>query len=165
MFVYIKARFLSKVGYFGSKIGHKVKSQKILVNTLEATFLTQPSLNLVRMFVYIKSRFLSKVGHFGSKTKSLGQILDKPCEHNRDHIFDPIFIKYSQNVCLHKSSVPFKSGSFRVKNQVARSNLKNNTCEHSRGHIFYPIFIKLGQNVCLHKSLHEFESRSFLVNN
>ena len=50
------------------------------------------------------------------KTRSLGQILEKPCEHDRDHIFDPIFIKLGQNVCLHESSVPFESGSSRVKN-------------------------------------------------
>ena len=38
------------------------------------------------------------------------------CEHDRDNIFDPIFIKLGQNVCLHKSLVPFESGSFRVTN-------------------------------------------------
>ena len=114
------------------------------------------------MFVYIKSQFLLKVGHLGSKTRSLGQILEKPCEQDRDHIFDPIFIKLGQNVCLHKTSVPFESGSSLVKNQVTRSNLKK-PCKHSRGHIFDPIFIKLGQNVCLYKIQVPFERRSFRV--
>ena len=78
---------------------------------------TQSSSNLVTMFVYMKARFLSKVGHLGSKTRSLpvGQILEKPFEHDRDQIIDPIFIKLGQNVCLPKSSVPFESGLFRVK--------------------------------------------------
>ena len=106
------------------KLGHQVKSQKNLVNTIETTFLTQSSSNLVRMFVYIKAWFLSKVGHFGSQTRSLGQILVKPCEHDRDYIFIQIVIKLGQNVCLHKHLVPFESGSFRMKNQVTRSNLR-----------------------------------------
>ena len=38
------------------------------------------------------------------------------CEHDRDHIFDPIFKKLGQNVCLHESLVPFESGSSQVKN-------------------------------------------------
>ena len=93
-----------------------VRRSHLLVNTIETTFFTKSSSNLVRMFVYMKAWFLSKVGHLGSKTRSLGQILEKPCEHDRDHIFDPIFIKLGQNVCLHESSVPFESGSSRVKN-------------------------------------------------
>ena len=32
----------------------------------------------------------------GSKTRSVGQIIEKPCEHFRDHIFWLIFIKLGQ---------------------------------------------------------------------
>ena len=67
------------------------------------------------MFVYIKVWFLLKVGHFGSKTRSLGQMLEKPCEHSRGHIFDPIFLKLGQKVCLHKSLDEFESQSFWVE--------------------------------------------------
>ena len=40
------------------------------------------------------------MGHARSKTRSLGQILEKPCVRSRGQIFSPIFMKFSQNVCL-----------------------------------------------------------------
>ena len=43
-----------------------------------------------------------KLGHVGSKTRSLGQILEKPCVRSRGHIFSPILMKLGQNVCLDK---------------------------------------------------------------
>ena len=43
-----------------------------------------------------------KLGHVGSKTRSMGQILEKPFVHSTGHDFDPIFMKLSQNVCLHE---------------------------------------------------------------
>ena len=51
------------------------------------------------MFVLIKSRTSSKFGHVGSKTRSLGQILEKSCVRYRGHIFSPILMKFSKNVC------------------------------------------------------------------
>ena len=36
----------------------------------------------------------------GSKTRSLGQILEKPCVCSRDLILVQILIKLGQNVCL-----------------------------------------------------------------
>ena len=39
-------------------------------------------------------------GHIRSETRSLGQILEKPCVHSRGHIFSFIIIKLGQNVCL-----------------------------------------------------------------
>ena len=33
----------------------------------------------------------------GSKTRSVGQMLEKPCEHSRGHSFGPIFIKLGQD--------------------------------------------------------------------
>ena len=49
------------------------------------------------MFALMKSWSSSKMGHGWSKTRSVGQILEKPCEHSRGHSFGPIFIKLTQN--------------------------------------------------------------------
>ena len=68
----------------------------MLVNTIEAIVFIQSSSNLVSNFILTKSRFLSIMGHMGSKSRSLGQINEKPCEHSRSHIFEPIFIKLGQ---------------------------------------------------------------------
>ena len=43
------------------------------------------------------SRSSLKLGHVGSKTRSLGQILEKPCVHSSGHSFDPKFMKLIQN--------------------------------------------------------------------
>ena len=48
----------------------------------------------------MKSRTSLKMGDVRSKTKSLGQILEKPCIHSGGHIFSPIIMKFGQNVCL-----------------------------------------------------------------
>ena len=64
----------------------------------------------------MKSQMSSKLGHGGSKTRSLGQILEKPCIRSRDHIFSPILMKLSQNVCLDKISDELETGSCGVKN-------------------------------------------------
>ena len=53
----------------------------------------------------------SKMGHVGSKTRSLGQILDKPCVCSRGHIFSPLSMKRGQNVCLGEISDEFENGS------------------------------------------------------
>ena len=37
------------------------------------------------------------MGHVGSKTRSVGQIIEKPCEHSRGHSFGPISLKLRQN--------------------------------------------------------------------
>ena len=42
-----------------------------------------------------------KLGHVGSKTRSLGQILEKPCVHSRGHSFDLKVMKLCQNVNHH----------------------------------------------------------------
>ena len=54
--------------------------------------------------------------HVGSKTRSLGQILRKPCVCSRGHNFSPIFMKLGRNVCLDEISDQFENGSCRVKN-------------------------------------------------
>ena len=48
------------------------------------------------------------MGHGGSKTRSLGQMLEKPCVRYRDHIFSPILMKLAQNVCLDQIADKFK---------------------------------------------------------
>ena len=60
-----------------------------LVYPLEATFSVQSSWNLARMFVSINYRTSSKLGHVGSKTRSLGQILEKPCVRRPHFLSDP----------------------------------------------------------------------------
>ena len=42
------------------------------------------------------------MGHVGWKTRSVGQIIEKPCEHSRGHSVGPIFIKLAQNDHLGK---------------------------------------------------------------
>ena len=54
-----------------------------------------------------------KMGHVGSKTRSLGQILEKPC---KGHIFSPVIMKRGQNVCLDEISDKFGNRSCWVKN-------------------------------------------------
>ena len=44
------------------------------------------------------------------KTRSLGQILVKPCVRYRGQIFSPIVMKLGQNVCLHQISDSSKKG-------------------------------------------------------
>ena len=52
----------------------------------------------------------------GQTTRSLGQILEKPCVHCKGHIFSPIIMKRGQNVYLDEISDKFGNGSYRVKN-------------------------------------------------
>ena len=73
---------------------------KNLVNTLEATFLVQSSSNLLRMIILTISQLGSNIGDVTSKTRSVGQIMEKPCEHSKGHIFGPIFIKLAQMIIL-----------------------------------------------------------------
>ena len=62
------------------------------------------------------SRTSSKMGHVKSKTRSLGQILEKPCVRSRGHIFSRILMKVGQDVCLDDISDEFENGSCGVKN-------------------------------------------------
>ena len=47
-----------------------------------------------------------KMGHVESKTRSMGQILEKPC----------VLMKVDQDVCLDDISDEFENGSRGVKN-------------------------------------------------
>ena len=51
------------------------------------------------------------MGHVGSKTRSLGQILEKPCVCSRDLIFGLILMKLGQSFCLHEILYMFENGS------------------------------------------------------
>ena len=53
------------------------------------------------MLIIIMSRSSLKLGHVGSKTRSLGQILEKPCVHSRGYSFDLKFMKLNQNANDH----------------------------------------------------------------
>ena len=57
-----------------------------------------------------------KIACVRSKTRSLGQILEKPCVHSKGHIFNPIIMKHGQNVCLDEISDKLGNGSCQVKN-------------------------------------------------
>ena len=84
--------------------------------TLEGTVLIQSSPKFIRMVMIIISRSSSKLGHVGSETRSLGQILEKPCVHSRGHSFDLKFMKAWQILNRHNILVKFETGSCGVKN-------------------------------------------------
>ena len=50
-----------------------------------------------------------KIGHVVSKTRSLSQILEKPCVRSRGQIFSPIIMKLDQYACLDKISHKFEN--------------------------------------------------------
>ena len=52
------------------------------------------------MFVLVKSGLGLNLGYLVSKTRSLGQIIEKPCVDNIGHSFHLILMKYGQNVYL-----------------------------------------------------------------
>ena len=47
----------------------------------------------------MKSWMNLKMDYFWSKTRSLGQILEKPCVRSRGNIYSLIITKLGQNVC------------------------------------------------------------------
>ena len=53
------------------------------------------------MAIIKMSRSDLKLGHVGSKTRSLGQILEKTCEHSKGHSFDSNVMKVYQIVNHH----------------------------------------------------------------
>ena len=83
-----------------SSVVRRPSSTFYLVYALEATVLVGYSWKLVRIFVSMKSRTSSKMGHVGSKTRSLGQILEKPCVRSRGNILSRILMEVGQDVYL-----------------------------------------------------------------
>ena len=112
------------------------------VYALEGTFSVRYSWNLVRMFALMKSRMTLKLGHVGSKSRSLDQILEKPCV-SFDETMDEI-----ENV------------SCGVKKTRSLGQILEKGCVHSRGLIFGLILMKLGQNVCIDEISDDFKIRS-----
>ena len=62
------------------------------------------------------------MGYVRSKTRWLGQILEKPCERSRGHIFSLIPMKLSQNVCLNEILDEFDKGD-------VGSNVRKTLCK------------------------------------
>ena len=85
-------------------------------------------MNCVRMSNIIISGSGSKLGHFGSKTRSLGQIIEKPCVHFRGHSFDPNFMKHCQNVNHHNILSRLKLGYVRSKTRSLGQILEKTLC-------------------------------------
>ena len=107
------------------------------------------------------------MGDIGPKTRSVGQIMEKPCEHSRSHSFGPIFIQLAQNdhldnIYLSKLNMGHVWSKTRSVGQIktlsrwimdhvgpkTRSvgQIMEKPGEHSRGHSFGPNFIELGQD-------------------
>ena len=57
------------------------------------------------MIILTVSQSSSNMGDVGSETRSVGQIIEKSCEHSRGQSFGPIFIKLAQNDHLDNISV------------------------------------------------------------
>ena len=89
-----------------------------------------------------------KMGQVRSKTRSIGQILEKPCVRSRGHIFSQIIVKLGQKVCPDDILDEFEIGCVRSKTRSLGQILEK-PCVHSKGHIFSLIIMKCGQNVCL----------------
>ena len=92
------------------------------------------------------------MGDVWSKTRSLGQILEKPCVRSRGHIFSPIIMKHDQNVCLDESLNEFEARS--------PSQILEKPYIPSIGHISSQIMMKLCHNVCFDEISDEFENGS-----
>ena len=55
------------------------------------------------------------MSHVESKTRSLGEILEKPCVRSRGHIFSPIIMKLGQNLYFDKILDEFENQSCQAK--------------------------------------------------
>ena len=67
------------------------------------------------------------MGQVVSKTRSLDQIIEKPCVNPRD-ILCPILRKLDKNLCFNEIQVVFENLSSRFKNYVTGSNLGKTMC-------------------------------------
>ena len=56
----------------------------------------------------MKSWMTVKKGHFEAKTRSLGQILEKPCIRSKGYNFSPKIMIPSKKVCLDEVSDKFE---------------------------------------------------------
>ena len=95
------------------------------------------------------SRSDLKLGHVRSKTRSLGQILEKPCVHSRGHSFDSKVMYFVRMLIIIISRSSLKLGHGGSKTRSLGQILEKH-CVHSRGHSFNPKFMKLCQIVNHH---------------
>ena len=100
------------------------------------------------------------MGHVGSITKSLGQILEKPCVGSRGHIFSLIILKLGQNICPDEISDELKKMGHVGSKTRSLGHILKKPCICFRGHICSLIIMKLGQNICLDEISDEFEKGS-----
>ena len=114
------------------------------MNTLEATFLVQSSSNLLRMIILTISQLISSMGDVGSKT-TVGQIMEKPCEHSRGHILVQSSSNLLRMIILTISQSSSNMGDVGSETRSV-GQIMEKPCKHFRGHSFGPIFIKLAQN-------------------
>ena len=68
------------------------------------------------MLTIIMSRSSSKLGHVDLKTRSLCQILEKPCGHSERHSFDPKFMKVHERSNFGKKNVHILEGTVLIQN-------------------------------------------------
>ena len=85
------------------------------------------------------------MGDVGSETRSVGQIMEKPCVHSRGHILVQSSSNLLKMIILTISQLSSNMGDVGSKTRSV-GQIMAKPCEHSRGHIFGPIFIKLAQN-------------------
>ena len=112
----------------------------------------------------IISRSSSKLGHVGSKSRTLGQILEKPCVHSNRHSFDPKFMKLVRMLIMIISRSGLKLDHVGSKTRSLGQILEK-PCVHSRGHNLNHKFMKLCQNVNHHSVYVKFETGSCWVKN
>ena len=79
-----------------------------------------------------------KIDHVGSRTRSLGQILEKPCVCSRDQIFCLILMKLDQSFCLNESCICFKMGHVKSKTRSLGQIIEDPML--IEGLDFYPCF-------------------------
>ena len=111
---------------YGDSAVFVVRHQLLTLRTLERPHFQSDNLKLGQNVCLdeMSDKFETKVGHVGSETRSLGQILEKPCVRYRGHIFSTIIIKLGQNICLDEISDEFENGSCGLKNWATRLNVR-----------------------------------------
>ena len=84
-----------------------------------------------------------------SKSRSLGQILEKPCVHSKRHSLTQSSRIYVRLLIIIISRLNLKLGHVGSKTRSLGQILEK-PCVHSRGHSFDPKFMKLCQIVNHH---------------
>ena len=101
------------------------------------------------MLMIIICRSNLKLGHIGSKTRSLGQVLEKPCVYSRGHRFDSKFMKLIRMLMIIISRFDLKLGHVGSKTRSLGQILEK-PCVHSGGLSFNSKFMNFYQNVHHH---------------